>query len=215
MTIDSIKFLQIIQTQQLGVAFDQISFVDWSVPVNLDSNSDDIFWNSALITDPSQLDFLDNIEVFFKSHNRKPCLTFLDKSVDEEKLHELGYTKAFSDVWLFFDDNIPDKDCFKKLSFKQVESPDDLDQFLETLDKSYSADDPSNPYGSVTDYLPAVKKTFEINYLQKLSYYLVFQKAEPVAVGTLNSFGGVGYISNIGSLPHLREQGFGKAISLH
>jgi ribosomal protein S18 acetylase RimI-like enzyme len=42
----------------------------------------------------------------------------------------------------------------------------------------------------------------------------VYKGSEPVAVSTLNSYYGISYISNIGSLQKVRGQGYGKAATL-
>lgn len=49
----------------------------------------------------------------------------------------------------------------------------------------------------------------------RLEYFTAYKEDKPAAVGTLNNFNGIGYISNVGSLREVRGEGFGKLITLY
>ena len=46
-------------------------------------------------------------------------------------------------------------------------------------------------------------------------FFIIFFENKPVAVSTLSNYGGIGYISNIGSLKNVRGKGFGKIATLY
>src|SRR3989344_901218 len=176
-----------------------------------------VYWNNALVNRVLTERELKEIEGNFRKLKRETIIYF-ERSVSNEKLQKIlfrrGYRQAYEDSWQFWGGVTVDETHFK--SIRKVKTKEDLGVFLKTFDACYQKDDPQNVYGELGDYLKAAEKSWH-NHLASdlLEYFVVFKEKEPVAVSTLSSYDGLGYISNVGSLLSVRGKGYGKAATLY
>lgn len=99
---------------------------------------------------------------------------------------------------------------------KAVKAQTDLKVFLETFDQCYRKGDPQNPYGELGSYLKVAEKAWKkYKDTDRLLYFVAYKGKKPVAVASLTSHAGLGYISNVGSLKSVRGEGYGKLATLY
>jgi len=200
---------------QLGIMHagsDKFDFGEYFFGMEDDSSC----WNHLVTNQLLSVENLTKIESYCTSHSRKNAIYFentklLSKLIDF--LTSSGYQKISEDSWMFIDKTEFNPN-FKLV--KKVETPSDLDIFIKTFDQCYRKDDPQNPYGELGDYLKSTIRAWnQLHSKNNLEYFIVYKHTQPVAVSTLTSFNGIGYISNIGSLQEVRGQGFGKLATLY
>lgn len=173
------------------------------------------FWNNTLIDGEIDIEQIKQIEKAMNEHDRKPVLYFENNKSDYfiKLIENLGYTKEYEDSWMFHTGN--DLNYNKDAVVKKVENEQDLKIFLEVLNNCYRNNDPQNPYGELGNYLGVAEKVwYQHNQTERVEYFIVYKNRRPVAVTTLTNFDGIGYISNIGSLPEVRGEGYGKVATL-
>jgi len=207
------NFLRIYLELQTDIMFDM--FTDLGFAIVCYSKTDTAsFWNNALIKTvltATQIDIvsqklkeLDRSPAFYFEHT--PELFLLSKS-----LLATGYTQVAKDSFMFFSGAEIKTHQFHQV--KKVMTNNELDVFLHTFNNCYQKDDPLNPYGELGEYIIAAKMTWEKHGASnRVEYFIVYDDAEPVAVATLTNHHAhkVSYISNVGSLMHVRGRGFGK-----
>lgn len=216
MQMDNTTFLQYYQLLQYSIMGEHLISLD-KASITFNRKSDSSFWNHAFLLNPIQSEDLREIEQTLKNLGRKPAVYF-EKSKDMHKisdlLHKSGYRKSWEDSWMFFSEK--EVNVSHNGDVQKVKSQKDLDVFLETFNACYKKDDPQNPYGELGEYLDVTERVWKRhNKNNRIEYFTVFEKNEPVAVSTLTNFAGIGYISNVGSKQSVRGHGFGKAASLY
>ncbi len=210
------EFLKKWQELQYKISFDQIIDLKFAT-ISYDKAESSNFSNFALVDQLLSNDQIKEVEDLFISRDRKPSIFFENRSDLEnlkEKLTEMSYRKSFEDSWMFYISTTPDLDSFR--SVKKVENNEDLEIFLDVFDRSYVVDDPKNPYGDVKNFIPSARKSWkEFGSSNRIEYFIVYNNGKPGAVSALNSFGNIGYISCVGSLPEFRGLGLGKTATLY
>ncbi|HRN70152.1 MAG TPA: GNAT family N-acetyltransferase [Candidatus Woesebacteria bacterium] len=87
---------------------------------------------------------------------------------------------------------------------------------MDTFNNSYQKNDPQNPYGELGNYLKVAEEGwYKHNKTNRMQYFIVYDGSKPVAVSTLITYEGIGYIANVGSLQEIRGKGFGKLATLY
>lgn len=173
------------------------------------------FWNNTLIENEIDAGQIKQIEKVMNNYDRKSVLYFENNKSNSfiELIESLGYAKEYEDSWMFYTGN--DLNYNKDVVVKKVVNEQDLKIFLEVLNNCYRNNDPQNPYGELGNYLSMAEKVwYRHNSTKRVEYFIVYKNRQPVAVATLTNFDGIGYISNIGSLPEVRGEGYGKIATL-
>lgn len=174
------------------------------------------FWNNALVNTVLTGSEINQINNELISHGRSPAYYYENRRDLEELTTSLvneGFGKEAEDSFMFHPGDSIDTARFNCV--KEVHSEEDLKVFLDTFNSCYRNDDPLNPYGELGEYLHAAKTAWLTHRgTGRLHYYITFKQEKPVAVSALTNFDGIGYISNVGSLPSVRGEGFGKVATL-
>ncbi|MFA5080096.1 MAG: GNAT family N-acetyltransferase [Candidatus Paceibacterota bacterium] len=174
------------------------------------------YWNFALIDQPIDKNKINKIEKTLKFFDRKPAIYFENTNFFVpfiEVLEKDGYRLNSEDSWMFYEEEVPKGLNFNEI--KRVESVEDLNVWLETLDKCYNDNDLQNPYGELGNYFDLAERAWKKNNsIGKFEYFIAFKELIPVAVATLTYEENLGYISNVGSIQEVRGQGYGKLITL-
>ena len=209
-------FLQKYQQLQHTIMFDKFVDLGFAV-VGYCEGDDSTFWNQALTNQLLTKEQLSKIEETMKSFNRKPTVYFENKKDLQPLINFLkegGYKFDFEDSWMFHSGENIDTSRFDQV--KKVTNEFELQVFLKTFDACYQKEDPQNAYGELGDYLNVAEKVWHRHHqTDRLEYFIVYKDSKPVGVSSLASHGGIGYISNVGSLREVRGQGFGKLASLY
>ncbi|MFA5932691.1 MAG: GNAT family N-acetyltransferase [Microgenomates group bacterium] len=210
------EFLQKYQQMQNGVMYDEIKDFGFA-QVGYCKGDDSSFWNLALVDKLLTPEELLKIEEYLTSLNRKPALYFEKRDELEtlvDFLKDKKYQWDYSDSWLFYTGSPIETNRFNQV--KKVETEEELEVFIKTFDDCYQENDPQNPYGKLGDYLEVAKNSWLKHHANnRLEYFVAYKENQPVAVGSLNNYSGIGYISNVGSLPEVRGGGFGKLVTLY
>ena len=214
--MNNFQFLEKYIELQNGVVYDQVIKVGFA---KLGYCQDDPFpsWNLALVDNSLTEEQLIKIERYFSSLDRKPTVYF--ESREDLKplvnfLEQCKYKKVNEDSWMFYEGKLPTQT--NPAFVKKIKNKKELETFLRIFDACYQKDDPQNPYGELGDYLKLAERAwYRFGNTDRLGYFLIFKGKEPVAVSTLTSYDGIGYISNVGSLRSVRSQGYGKTATLH
>lgn len=213
--LSNYDFLRRYQELQLGIVFDELFNLDFAV-ISYSKTNDSYYWNGALTNQPLNDAQIELVEKKFSSLDRSPTFYFEDSpgmSGFASKLKSKNYINKYADNWLFWDGGKINDRHFG--SVKKVLSAQDLEIFLDTFNNCYQANDPQNPYGEQSGYLPSAKTAWiDNNSSGKVEYFIVYKGVEPVAVSSLTNQNGIGYISNVGSLKEVRGEGYGKAATL-
>ena len=176
------------------------------------------FWN-YLLTDQILNDVeIAEVEKYLQSKDRKPEIYFEVKPALEpmkDILKAKGYVFHNEDSWMFYDVTRP-IGITDFSTVRRVNTVEDLAVWIQTMDKCYVDGDPQNPYGPLGEnYINVAQKAWKANHAAgKFEYFIVYKKDEPVAGATLTYKNGLGYISNIGSMPSVRGEGYGKLATL-
>lgn len=176
-----------------------------------------VFWNNALTNQNLNEKQINDIERTLTSVNRRSTVYFEHRSDFIKLIHVLeseGYHKSFEDCWQFWSNGTIDERYFN--SIKEVTTREELRVFLDVFNACYQKNDPQNPYGELGDYVKVAEDVwYKHHSTNRLQYFLVYKNGKPIAVSSLTNFGGIGYISNVGSLREVRGEGFGKAATLY
>jgi len=176
------------------------------------ANEESAFWNQALVNQELNQQQLKLIETTLKKLKRQPAVYFENRNSLKPLIKFLlkhNYQHYFEDCWLFHPGRKINTEQFDNV--KKVLTERELGIFLKTFDACFQKDDPQNPYGELGDYLKMAEKVWHRHQAtNRVEYFTVYSKAEPVGVSTLTNFKQIGYISNVGSLRKVRGQGFGK-----
>lgn len=214
--MDNYTFLQNYQELQKDVMYDEILDLGFA-RVGYCKIDKSFFWNNAIVNKILNSDELQLIVKTLKTKLRNSAIYFEHKEILKPLiifLENNGYKKRAEDSWMFYDGNDVNLSGLNKI--KKVENENDLKIYLEIFDLCFQNDDPQNPYGSLGDYLKVTKDVwYKHHENNRLEYYMVYKKNEPVAVSTLNNYNKIGYISNVGSLRKVRGEGFGKLATLY
>ena len=173
-------------------------------------------WNFAVVEDNKKVLLIEPIEQVFNLKQRRPCFYCIKTSPHIKTIINAGYHKTFTDSWFFWQskETIPTQ-YFDTI--KQVESKEELEIYIQTLDACFQKDDPKNPYGALWDYLISAKEariTDKEQNINKLVYFICYKEETPVAVSALAMQWNLAYISNVWSLRVVRWEWYGKAVSL-
>lgn len=214
-SMTNFDFLKKYEELQYTIMFDR--FVDLGfATVSYCEGDNSPFWNHALTDQVIDDGQLSEIEKTLTSLKRKPAVYFENKPILEplkKSLENKKYKKTAEDSWMFFGQDTIDASKFD--SIIKVQNEDELRVYLETFDLCYQKDDPQNVYGGLGEYLSVAEKAWKRHYnSDRIEYFIVYDKDEPVAVSALTNLNGIGYISNVGSLRKVRGRGFGKTATL-
>ena len=200
---------------QEAVVFDRLIELPFAT-IGYSKKDTSVYWNFALVQEMITNVQIKELEENFVKLSRDSTITFENKEKQsglESVLIDQRYKKTFEDSWLFYEQELVDKTHFDSVVL--VKNEEDLRIFLTTFDACYQKNDQQNPYGELGKYLIMAKDTWFTNESKRLCYFTVFDNQTPVAVSTLNSSNGIGYISNVGSVLRVRGKGFGKAATLY
>ncbi len=208
------EFLKKYQRLQEGIAIDKIIDLGFaSIGFSLKDKSS--FWNLAIVNTVVNDSQIALIEDNLIKLQRNPTIYFEDRpdlSPLANLLEGKGYKKSFADAWQFWKGEVIDESHFS--SVKKVDSEEMLQTYLKTFNECYLKDDPQNPYGELGEYLQTAEDAWhKHNGTGRLEYFIAYKADSPVAVSALTNFEGLGYISNVGTLPGVRGEGFGKLIT--
>jgi ribosomal protein S18 acetylase RimI-like enzyme len=211
------EFLETYQLLQYSIVFNRL-FDLGSVSVSLSDTLPGPFFNYAqtdMLLDTKEV--LQAEDIFLKT-NRHPTFYFEDKPELLELLNLLegrGYRKSWEDSWMFYSGSKPEDKLLDNV--KTVTNEEELEVFLSTFNESYQSDDPQNPLGALGSYVEHVREIWKKHsFSGKVEYFVAFDpKGHPAAVSTLTNFGGIGYISNVGSLRHFRGEGYGRKATMY
>lgn len=176
------------------------------------------YWNFALVKKILSETEVDNLEQEFIKLKRIPSIYFENKqelSSFKKLLTKKGYKKSYEDSWMFYEKESVDlPEVYKVIS---VGSEQELSIFLEIFNKSFQKNDPQNPYGEWgKGYLKTISDSwYKYHQTQRVEFFIFYKNEEPVAVSELINYKNMGYITNVGSVSHVRGQGFGKLATLH
>lgn len=177
---------------------------------------DSAFWNNALVDAPLSEAQIQQVEEKCRELHRPAAFYFEhtpEMDTFKQILQQKGYTQYGEDSWMFFEGDSVDTARFDQV--KEVQTEAELAVFLETFDATYQKDDPLNPYGELGSYLEVAKKAWLEHQGKTIQYFVAYKENEPVSVGALISFQGIGYIFNVGSKRSVRGEGFGKLVTLY
>jgi hypothetical protein len=201
---------------QKGIAFDELFELEFATICfgKLDSSP---FWNNALVNHELSDSQLTAIEQKLNSLERNPAIYFENKpelNKLEKFLRSKGYIDAAEDSLMFHSGDRIDETRFGQI--KKVETPEDLEIFLQTFDACFQQDDPQNPYGELGEYLLSAKEAWLKHHSSnRIEYFVAYDAEQPVAVSALTNYKNIGYISNVGSLRAVRGKGYGKLATLY
>jgi predicted GNAT family acetyltransferase len=174
------------------------------------------FW-SHLLTNQNLTDsHIQEVINYSETENIKPAVYFENRNdlvSLKTTLGRNGFNKIAEDSWMFCSKPISYQSNFNMV--KKINTPDDLKIYIDTFNRCYQKNDPQNVYGELGDYLKSTARAWLARHTSDyIQYFLVFDNQEPVAVSALTNCCGIGYISNVGSLPSVRGKGFGKTATL-
>jgi ribosomal protein S18 acetylase RimI-like enzyme len=213
-TVEKFGILKSFIDMHKGSFITKIENIDKAILAYSEGDSE-IWWNFALLRKPIQKEDLDSIEAFFTKLKRKPSIYFSDdKEFDQipEILKKESYKLSATDSWLSWERESPQID---NLNVIEVKSDENFKTWVETFVKSYPKDDPKNPYGEQKEFAKNLGRLWKTRKRNEDQYFLALDNDSPVATGILTTYGDLGYISGIGSIPSARGKGFGKKISLY
>ncbi len=211
------EFLQKYIELQSDIMFDETSELGFAKLAYSKTDSS-CWWNLAFVNKTLSDAEIRQIEDAFKKINRQPTIYFEDcQELESFKklLQSKGYAKSAEDCWEFYDSKTV-IDTAKFDTIKTIDSEAGLEIFIDTFNNCYKKDDPKNPYGELGDYLDTAKSAWQKHHESgRIQYFMAYKNDKPVGVSSLTNYGGIGYISNVGSLLTVRGEGFGKAVSLY
>ena len=209
------EFLRIYYGLQSGIMFDRIDERNYGL-MSFCKTSSSPFWNNVLVGEMLSDNEIDAWEAELRVAQRKSAFYFENcdsLKVFERHLISKGYKKEAEDSLMFF---APDKPDLTEVVAKEVETEEELEEFLRRFDMCYQKDDSQNPYGELGEYLESARLSWiRMKGTGRLNYYIFYDEDIPVAVSALTNYMGVGYVSNVGSLREVRGRGFGKAATLY
>jgi ribosomal protein S18 acetylase RimI-like enzyme len=212
--MDNSKIIEKFQDLENDTAYSVIEKGDYYTIIYKKDNSAS-YENCAIVNKvltPSQLN---ELESKLKVLHRIPTIYFESNENlmgNRKLLQERGYSQKWRDSWLFYEQKIEQLD---DANLKIVSTDEEFEMFLHAYKSSYVKDDPQNPYGEVDEYIPNVRQVWEkYGRTNRITYMMALQDEKAVAVSMLTSLDGFGYISAVGSIPEVRGEGYGKAVSL-
>lgn len=201
---------------QYQVTFDQILDLGFAL-VGYCETDPSMFSNFALTNKILSEGEIIQISEKLSMMNRDPAVYFVKaKRFDPliKLLEKSGFKKGGEDSWMFYDSNIVGTQFFNDIH--KIEDKESLEIFLQTFNACYQKGDPQNPYGDSSSFIPAMRVAWErFGRTDRLEYFLCYKEGRPVSVSMLNSFGGIGYVSGVGSLREIRGEGYGKAATMY
>lgn len=214
--MDPFEFLQKFQLLQYKEVTDLICDLGFA-KVNYSKEDQSAFCNFALVNKILTTGELSQIEQKMRELKRHPAIYFENRT-DLQPLKVLltkkRYVRDYEDAWMFHGGEGIIQNRFDQI--KEVLNEEDLQNFLATFNACYRADDPQNPYGEVKSWLPIIREAWYRHHRSGNSrYFMALKGGKPVAVAGLKSGQGIGYISDVGSLPEVRGEGFGKLVTLY
>ena len=214
--MDHRLFIQQFQELQYGIVFDRYIGLGFAT-VCYSENDTSSYWNYAFCKSGLDSDQIKEVEDEFSLLSRVPTFYFEKENTFTpfiSRLEEQGYKKGFEESWLFFEKEVALSE--NELSrVRKVENEEDLQIYIDTLDHCYVDNDPQNPYGAQSGYLVAAKNAWISQHTEKLEYFIIYDGDTPIAVSSLTSYEGLGYIANVWSLPSVRGKGFGKLATMY
>jgi len=204
------QFLKLFQKTLFDLSYlDTLKTIDNVQVVSADLDNS-IWWNNASIAQPPNDETIAKVEDYFRFINRPPVFYFVESPNSqpfEQLLASSGYHQDSYEVWMQIKN--PQINTTKFSQIKKVETTEDLEIFIRTIDQGYGADDPDNPYGESGPYLDQIRKSFNLHGPRDIiSYYILFDEhAQPVSVGSLTNYHHIGYISNLATIPSQRGRG--------
>ncbi len=214
--MNNYKFLREYLDLQKGIVFDELLDLPFAT-VGYNKNDSAVNLNFTLTDKVLSETELAKLEEKFKEINRVPAVYFenrIDLVALGGFLNKHGYKKTNEDSWMFYEDTVLYRASFESL--KQVENEKDLKIFLQTFRDSYRDEKEAKLPLGLDDYLKLLQKVWkEHPASDRIEFFLAFRGDEPVAVATLTNYGGIGYISNVGSMPRVRGEGYGRTVTLY
>lgn len=214
--MNNFEFLKKYQKLQYTIMFDKLIDLDFAI-ISYSKTDKTSFWNNALTDRILRVGEVLEIEKTLRTLERTSALYFENRKdllPLTELLKDKGYKQDFEDSWMFYKGEQIDKRLFG--SIKKVTNKEELRGFLSTFDACYQKNDPQNPYGELGDYLKVTEEVwYRHNKADRIEYFVAYQGDKRVAVSTLTNYGGIGYISNVGSLREVRGKGYGKTVTMY
>ncbi len=213
--MDGNQFLKLYQETLFEERFyDRLETIDGIQIASVDFD-DSMWWNNATTLNNLSQESISLVEKYFAGIGRKPTYYFAEGKLGDElekTLSSLGYEQGSYEVWLEMQNPHIDNEKFEQV--REVKSQDEMNVFLRTIDAGYGANDPDNPYGGLGKYLDQLQNAFTARGDHaKIKHYVIFNdEGLAVGVGSLTSYEGIGYISNIATIPSARRHGYGSAI---
>ncbi|MBP9749910.1 MAG: GNAT family N-acetyltransferase [Candidatus Pacebacteria bacterium] len=212
---NELEILEAFLAIQVHTMFSAIESVNGFLVIHNDFDQTP-YWNYALCTERPTEMHIRTIEKRMRTLQRKPAIYFPNTPSFHPLIEMLKHEWQLhnEDSWMFFEGTIPENLNVDQI--KKVSSSVELEQWLTTLDASFLANDPQNPYGTLGTYIDLARRAWkENNALGKFEYVIAFDRGEPVAVATLTYEGTLAYISNVGSRKDYRGKGYGKLVTLY
>lgn len=186
-------------------------------------NIDDTYWNLATnIKDRTKDDFykdLTEIKNIFNSNNRQPAIYITPTSPLYLIKEDLGLFEKGTDVWMILKDlnNFPSYKSKLELTIIKVDKTN-IDEFIESVMRGFSSDDPGDPYEELSDgYRIALQNSVlrknDSNY--KINHYLVKYNGENVATATAIYNGEIAFIYNVTTKREYRKNNICKELMSH
>jgi len=209
------QFLKLFQKTLFDLSyFDHLKIIK-DIQIATTDSDNSVWWNNATIDQIPSTSLIAKTENYFQTLHRHPVFYFAENPQNqlfEQLLANFGYHQTDYEVWLQIKN--PQIDTAKFHQIKQVQTSEDLETFIATIDKGYGADDPDNPYGGLGSYLDQIRKSFKLHGPNGfISYYVLFDELnEPSSVGSLTNYNNIGYISNLATIPNKRKLGYSRTL---
>lgn len=161
---------------------------------------------------------LNRINQIFADHNRNLSVStspFTEPKDFEGLLKADGFKQDHQDAWMFYHGDIKDPQLDESVSIEKVDSPEELDVFVDTFNRSYSGTDPNEPYGVAP---PEWGETFKAGYGLKMAgreveYYVLYRDGQPASILSTGSMENYGGIYGVGTVPEMRGKGLASTLT--
>lgn len=163
---------------------------------------------------------LDRINRIFADHHRNLSIStspFTEPANFSEYLDADGYVLDHQDAWMFYNGDLKEPQSDESVSIKKVDSPEELDVFVDTFNRSYSGTDPNEPYGVAP---PEWGETFKAGYGlempgRQVEYYVLFSDGKPASILSTCAMEVYGGIYGVGTVPEMRGKGLASKLTLY
>lgn len=201
------EFLESLYVSEIAEC--DFGFLAWSI---CDYDESDTLWNHGTITEEHNLnEVLDRVEEFYEEKEKTPAVYIPDRCDQDnliERIQLKGYSKAFTDVWMFYSEKKV-LNPSKKVDLEKVSSDEEMEKFVDVFYQSHTAD-LDDPYAGLSDeYGKQLREKFNKGNRAELNHFIV--KLGDKQVGHVTSIrdDDIAALYNLGTIPGFREQGVG------